>query len=236
VASQRGSLLIVSYLSLSFLLVCVLALFQRSALELDASEQYIGTSQAFHFAEAGIDAAIARLHDAPPGAWDACSGAAQQHQDYRYAVACPDDATRRILSTGVATVNQGRIVERMVEVYGQRIPPEGLYGNAIYAARKLILKGNAYHIIGDVRAGHIGRIHNRRNIRGNIVEDRHVSPLPGLDFARLRAIAVAQGNYRDDWTGRFRDLPDTFWYKSGIPNVVYIDGDLALWQRFWLWL
>jgi len=76
-SSQRGFILVLSYLFLTFLVMWAAVGFGRSATELDASERYTGTSQGFHIAEAALDDGARWLQGlpAPPSgtlSFDAC--------------------------------------------------------------------------------------------------------------------------------------------------------------------
>lgn len=96
-SGTRGSVIIASFLFIVFLVTWTMLAFRQSATELNASERFIDTSQAFHLAEAGMDDAARWLRSqaAPPAgtaAFDPFGGAQSLGSGTYTATIDPDDA------------------------------------------------------------------------------------------------------------------------------------------------
>ena len=223
--NKTGSVLILSLVVVGLLLAWSYTGLAISTANLKSTHTAASLSEAFHVAEAGVDDAIAKLKDPDLGLWNVCDTSYNNPLGGEYTVKCPESNLRTITSFGDKTYKESkhkRPATRVIEVYGARRPPKGFYDNAIYAANGLDFKGGAYRVVGDVLTGDTGSISNLGNVIGDVVQDEDAAPLPKVDSEILKTIARSQGNYFDDWTSRFRDFPETFWYSSGVPNVVYV--------------
>ena len=237
--SKRGSALVFSYMAIAMLVAYGATIMIQSAVESRAATTKRNLSQAFQWAEAGLDDAAHRLSDPTSGYWANCAAL----NSALYTVSCTSsDPYRTLRSTGLSTVASvspsSLQVSREVELTLRRFIPPDLYDNAIYSAGQVILNGNAYDVIGDVLSGSTVPITNTDNVQGDIVQDPAVSPLPALDFAQLYALAQSQGNVYD--AARLAQIqqnqdafPASFCYDGGtppdcVPNVNYVTTDLLL--------
>ncbi|MDD5431369.1 MAG: hypothetical protein PHO70_00055 [Candidatus Omnitrophica bacterium] len=123
--------------------------------------------------------------------------------------------------------------ERIIQVTARRSIPADFYDNAIYSAGDITLNGNAYNINGNVR--YAGSITSPSNITGTHTQDPAISPLAMLDFQQLLTISQSQnnvyayvGNKLKNTVSGSQNLPTSFWFSPGVPNVVYIMGDLSI--------
>lgn len=235
--SERGAALVMSYLAIAMLLAFGSTMMIRSFVENRAATIKRDLSQAFQWAEAGLDDAAHRLSDPTSGYWSNCTAL----NATMYTVQClSSDPYRTLRSTGLSAAAAAASVplSRQVEIVVRRFIPPDLYDNAIYAAGQIILNGNAYDVIGDVLSGSTVPMTNTNNVQGDIVQDPAASPLPALDFAQLYALAQSQGNVYD--ADRLADIqqhqdsfPTSFCYGVGtapdcVPNVNYVTTDLLL--------
>ena len=234
---DRGSALIFSYLAIAMLVAYGSTLMIRSAIENRAATMKRDLSQAFQWAEAGLDDAMHRLSDPTSGYWSNCTALNASV----YTVQCTSsDPYRTLRSTGLSSLASLSTtpLSRQVEAMLRRFIPPDLYDNALYAAGQIVLNGNAYSVAGDVLSGSEVPITNTDNVVGDIVQDPAASPLPALDFAQLYALAQSQGNVYD--AARLAQIqqnqdafPASFCYDGGtapdcVPNVNYVTTDLLL--------
>ena len=118
-SNQRGSLLVVSYLFIAFLISWATVSFRQGATELHASERFVDSRQSFNLAEAGRDDAVRYMRSLPSPptgilAFDPFSGSVALGAGGTYAVTIdPDDANPStyidhftITSTGQVTSPQ----------------------------------------------------------------------------------------------------------------------------------
>jgi len=222
--SNRGSVLVIALMTTFTLLVMGYAMSVRSMVNLKVAHTSVALSKALYVADGGVDGAITKLNDSTLGLWNSCDVSYTNPTGGEYVVKCPESNLRKITSFGDTNAIDNRAVTRVVEVYGARIEPKDFYGNAIYATNGIRFNGSAYQVVGDIVTGYTGTISNTGNVQGDILQDADYAPLPELDFELLKQIAISQGNYFDSWTIMFRPLPTTFWYATGVPNVVYVDG------------
>jgi len=221
---EKGSVLIIALTAVFVMTVLGYAMAVRSMTNLKVAHTSAALSKVFYRAEGGVDDGIAKLSDPTLALWNSCDVSYTNPIGGEYVVKCPELNLRKITSFGDTNAIDNRAVTRVVEVYGTRIVPKDFYGNAIYATNGIRLNGNAYQVIGDIVTGYTGTISNTGNVQGDILQDADYAPLPELDLELLKQIAISQGNYYASWTILFAELPTTFWYSAGVPNVVYVDG------------
>lgn len=131
------------------------------------------------------------------------------------------------------TVRAERIIEAIIEKY---IPPD-FFDNSVYSGGEVDFNGNSFIVSNiepapdnkAVRYAGAFEVQKPENIVGTTTSDTSISPLAMLDFPQLLAISQAQGNYYDTARLAAKDpYPVSFWYSLGVPNVVYVGGDLTL--------
>ncbi|MBU1125620.1 MAG: hypothetical protein KKC84_06320, partial [Candidatus Omnitrophica bacterium] len=129
-------------------------------------------------------------------------------------------------------INSNRTVEAVLQVTNASQSPESFYDNALYTSGNISASGDTYNVTGDLLlAGEFSDEEGEfdDNIDGEVTQDPSTWPFAEFNFTVLKATSIAQGNYHDNISldGPF---PVDFWYNesAGIPNVVYMEGDLDL--------
>lgn len=237
-SKDRGSTLLACYLAVAVMLVYGSALMIRSFTEQRAATGYRDLAEAFQAAESGLDDGIRQLRADYNNTASVASTIGNRGS---YQVEITQDGTIRTLrSTGTTSNNAG--ITRRLEAKVQRSIPQNFYDQAIYAAGNVVLKGDAYSIVGNVLSGSSTAVANAGNVEGDVVNDPSAAPLPRLDFQQLYDLAVSQGNVYD--AQRLHDIqhgedafPAAFCYapptdpddpSTCAPNINYITADLVL--------
>ncbi len=246
-STNQGSIVTFCYLVVAILVTVGSAALVYSMTEQRAAQQSHSLSHAFQLAEAGIDDAIAKLRDPYSNNWSSWlgTGPIQVSNAGTYLTSVTQDGViRKIQSTGTATgLMPGA---KLVEAWVQRYIPSNFYGNVLYGAGNVDLRGNAYSVWGNVLTGTATPLQNTQNVQCQnapcITQDPKAYPLPRLSFAQLQQIAQSQGNVYD--ADRLKKIqqhqdafPGSFCYSPPIdpndpstcvPNVNYITADLVL--------
>lgn len=237
---NRGTAMLLSYLVIVVLLITASIFVMRTINEKNFSYRFKESKEAFNLAEAGINMALIQLRQD----YDYSGGSSVNLGRGQYSVSIanilPDK--RQIISSGFIPSSANFRSKRGIEAVVRKYIPPNFYDNAIYTAGELDLNGNAYAVNGDVIYGEEEVAGNTQNITGTITQDTSINPLAGLNFQQLYQISQSQGNVYDE--ARLDDVkkgtdsfPASFWYSppsdpndpaTGVPNVVYIEGDLTL--------
>jgi hypothetical protein len=232
--NQQGIVLITALFVVAMASTLIAAGLVRSANENTIALIHISSVKSFQLAEAGVDEAILALKDKSKY-WSLCGTSTTKNiaitSSYQYSIDCPTSSVRTISTIG--TVNS---IVKKLEVTLVRTPQNGFYNYAIWGANNVDLTGNSYAVTGDVFTAE-QRVSNTQNVSGNVISSPDANPLPGLDYNRLYEIAQSQNNVHLGGNVQSIGFPSSFWYTSptdpsnsatGVPNVVYIDGDLIL--------
>lgn len=234
---NRGSTLVIGFLCVTMALVYSSILLGRSVWEQSQARGFRDAASAFQLAEAGIDDGIKRLRSDYD--WTATVTSAFPKGGYQVTVT-PDGA-RRIIDSASTVTGNANLTARLEAVVQRAIPPH-FYDNAIYASEEVVLKGNAYSIVGNVRTGSDDPVQNAGNVQGDVIYDPNADPLPRFEFQQLYDLAQSQGNVYDD--ARLQEIqrgqdafPAEFCYSpptdpadpsTCMPNINYITEDLVL--------
>lgn len=228
--NKKGIALIITFAIILVLTILGSAIISRSISENNITKRYSETTQAFWLAEAGINRALYELRNN----YNLGSITATQLGSGGYNVTISPSGQNRIVnSTGyIPFTGQARASRGIEAVMSKSIPPN-FYDNAIYSAGEVDLNGNSYSITGNIR--YADEIDNTGNVNGTITQDPSINPLARFDFQQLRALSSSQQNVYvlngnqlvNEATGQ-QGFPGSFWYSPGVPNIVYIEGDLQL--------
>lgn len=219
--NRRGAVLIICYMVIVALSLLAGAFLTRSISERSITSKYFDSTQAFWLAEAGISRGINDFKT--NGSFQGISDTPLGPGGYR--VEWDSSKPGIIQSHGFIPFNAPYGAERIIEL---NLP---FYGATIYTAGNIDTSGGAYSVTGDVvYGGNIGPPTNPNphpNITGVVTHDPSIDPLDLLDlqdFNTLKTISINQGNYNSPYG------PTSYWYNEtlGIPNVVYLEGDLTL--------
>jgi hypothetical protein len=237
--AQKGVIaLIVLYSIVAVLLVLFLALSSKIFFNRMFVSRSVERNQAFHIAEAGIDYTLEQLRN--NYYWTPAPGAVSFGNGQFVITLSTDGNKRRVESTGFMPEQSNYREKRIIEAWMKESVPDNFYDNAIYSADEVDLNGNAYVVNGDVV--YYSELDNPANINGTATQDETANPLAMLDFEDLRAKALTQGNVYDadrldDVKKGLDSFPASFWRalpidsshpETGIPNFVYVEGDLVL--------
>lgn len=228
--NKKGIALIITFAIIMVLTILGSAIISRSISENNIAKRYTETTQAFWLSEAGINRALYELRNN----YSLGSIAPTQSGSGGYQVTISQSGQNRIVtSTGYLPFSGQARASRTVEAVMSKSIPPNFYDNAIYSAGEVDLNGNSYSITGNIR--YADEIDNTGNVNGTITQDASISPLARFDFQQLRALSSGQQNVYvmsgnqlvNEATGQ-EDFPGSFWYSPGVPNIVYIEGDLQL--------
>lgn len=231
--NQRGAALIMVFIIITVLAVFGGIVISRSISENRLTENYKESLQAFWLAEAGVNRALSELrtnYDLT-GTNLFLTALGQGQYNFDIATSGPTSQDRTVTSRGcipsgcACSVSACRVI-RTIEAVINKVAdvPPNFYDKVIYAAGNI---SDGDTISGDII--HAGTYSPARTLNGTDTQDSSISPLALLDFAQLRAISQAQGNYHDaaHLSGPF---PASFWYNqaAGIPNVVFLEGNFDI--------
>lgn len=239
--NKRGSVLVVSFLVILVLATLGGIMLSRSISERTLTQRYAESTQAFWMAEGGVSRALKELGDdfiaSGSNAWQAAFTSGRYSVD----VESVDTETRKVISHGYVPAQGAARIERIIEVLARKNIPADFYDYAIYSAGEADLNGNAFSVGNNepppdnkaILYGATIDTSHPENISGITTYDASASPLALLDFQQLRSLSAAQGNVYD--AARLNNIkkgqdsfPPSFWYSSGVPNIVYVEGDLVL--------
>ena len=243
--SKKAVVLIFSLVVVAILGALAMSMLYRSISENRMIQKFENSSKAFWLAEAGVNRALEELRNNYASSGN-CLWLTSLGQGEYCVDVIVNGQERNLTAHGFIPSRDAVQIERLINVViVKRIPPN-FYSNALYSAGDLDINGDAYSVDGDViYAGELDSDHPE-NITGTTTADSTISPLARLDFEQLYTISDSQGNVYDvagngklldPDTGLEETLPASFWYSlptdpadptTGVPNVVYIQGDLKL--------
>ena len=93
---ERGSVLVFSYLAIAMLIIFGSTMMIQGAVENRSATVKRDLSQAFSWAEAGLDDATHRLNDPISGYWNNCESLSTSHADSTRLTTSPSRRTRLI--------------------------------------------------------------------------------------------------------------------------------------------
>jgi hypothetical protein len=227
---KRGVALVLALTVIAVLAIFGAAIISRSVSESRLTQRYMESTQAFWLAEAAVNRALNELRNnyssVGTNLWATNLGAGRYYADVSIS---GDD--RIVEGYGIIPASGSASATRTIRATMVRFQsiPNHFYDNVVYAGGNSVINGNSCDINGDVRyagtiSGNTGRIQT-----GSAIPDPSISPLARLDFAQLRTISQAQGNYHNS-TQLSGPFPTSFWYNQslGIPNVVFLEGSLSI--------
>ena len=238
--NNRGAALIIVFAVILVLAILGSAILSRSISENNIAQRYSESTQAFWLAESGINRALYELRNN----YDLNSVSATALGQGGYQVSIAQSGQNRIVTaTGYIPFTGQARASRIIEATMSKTIPPDFYENAIYSGGDIDLNGNAYQVNGKVRyADELDYQHDY--ITGTETQDPSISPLARFDFTQMRALSVAQqnlyvvsGNKLINQATGSEAFPSSFWFSpptdindgtTGTPNIVYIEGDLAL--------
>lgn len=228
---KQGAILIAVFLAVALLIIISLGMFLRMFSESRASERYRESTQAFYLAEAAIDKAVSKL---PSNTADEPETALGPNGKYSLSITVLEVGKKwKVVGTGYVPLTPPVQTQKRIEAFLEKKDLEDdFWNNLIYSAGNVEFKGGAYSTTGDVRFA--DSLLNGDNIPPeNRKHDPTIKPLALLDFDYLKQIAQSQ--IRPDGHSNYfpsgdTSFPISFWYDeaAGIPNVVYIEGDLRI--------
>ena len=245
--NNKGMLLMTTYFIITILMFFVGLFAFKNLWEARAVERYKQTTQAFHAADAGMDAALVQLPGNVAGLTNVSltDSDGQVRGTYSTTTTIVELGKKwRVESWGYVPNAVAPTATRHLECYAAIIdPPAELYDNAIYTAGNVLVNGNSYSIQGDVMYAGTTSPLGPPNLTGAATHDPTISPLFRFDFDVMRAKAQAQ--IKADGSNNLYTaaeiatgnppLPATFWFDKTdpdptkwIPNVVYVETDLIL--------
>jgi len=226
--NKKGVALILVLVIVLVLVILGGAMLSRSIAEVNLSNRYLESVQAFWLAESGINQALIdlRLDYNTTSVASTTFGVG----GYSAAITVNLDGTRTVTSTGFIPSSGTPRIQRILESVVNRLPhtPANFFDNAVYSSGDITLSGAAYSVTGDViYSGTLTGTDSE--ITGDVTDDPSITPVARLDFDQLKTISQGQGNYHDadNLDGPF---PASFWFDeaAGIPNVVYLEGTFTL--------
>ncbi|MBL7070035.1 MAG: hypothetical protein ISS27_01010 [Candidatus Omnitrophica bacterium] len=226
--NKKGIALVLALVIVMVLLLLGGAMLSRSMAEVNLSNRYLESIQAFWLAEAGINQALIDLRSD----YSASNVASTTFGEggYSAVITANVDGTRTVTATGFIPSGGTPRIQRTLESVMNRLAhtPANFFSQAIYSAGDITFAGAAYSVAGDVM--YSGTFTGTDSgITGDVTDDPSITPLAHLDFDQLKTISQAQGNYHDV-DGLDGPFPTDFWYDevAGIPNVVYLEGAFDL--------
>lgn len=231
--NKKGAVLIYSFMVIAVFTVLGTAMLSKGVSERSLVQKYVDSTQALWTAEAGVNQAFKELSADSQARGNELWSDTLNTGRYSIDVEDVDSDTLKITSHGFVPADSSR-VERIVEVTADMGIPPDFFDNAIYCAGDVRLNGNTYEVEGNVR--YAGEISDTEHVDGTVTEDSSINPLAMFDFSRLLEISEGQDNVYieennqlvKESTGEEEAFPDSFWFSEGVPNVVYIKGDLSL--------
>jgi len=226
--NKKGVALILVLVIVLILVLLGGAMLSRSIAEVNLSNRYLESVQAFWLAEAGVGQALYDLrvdYNVTSVSSTVCGAGG-----YSAVIVHNLDTTRTVTASGFIPSTGTPRVQRILEVLMNQYAttPPNFFSHAIYSGGALTFDGSAYGVTGDVVYGGV-LTGSTSKVNGVITSDSSIVPLAHLNFDQLKAISQGQSNYHDaeNLSGPF---PASFWYDeaNGIPNVVYLEGTFTL--------
>lgn len=237
--NKRGIALIVTLMVVVVLTILSSAAISRSISERFITQRYVESTQAFWLAEAGIDCALKELiGNFEISEADLCAQCSADLGRGQYSIIKLERQviTCKVTAQGAVPLARTTPTKRIIEA----IIGDIFYTNAVYSAEDIDFNGNSYSVTGNVcYADKIDHDHEHdykhdyehEKVSGSIIRDPSISPLEQLNFQQLSNISKSQGNfYNKERIKKVQDgkdsFPGSFWYSLGIPNIIYVEGDL----------
>jgi hypothetical protein len=226
--NKRGVVLIICYMVIALLSTLAGAFLIRSVSERSVASNYFGSTQAFWLSEAGVNQGISQLHNDWSNLTTIPRTSLGQVGNYSATINSSGSTTRIVTASGFFPSSN---ITRVIEVNVTEIIPPDFYGNAIYAAGNVTIGSNCV-VKGDAFSG--GTVTGP--VTGNTTQNNstlHNDGLALLNFDTLKNMSIQQGWY-NNITNTTTYPTTSFWYQapsgnsSGIPNVVFVDGDFTL--------
>ncbi len=229
------------------LLMCMVGgyFFVCQSREIYNVRRQIASIKAFWLAEAGVNKALYELkrnYSTWSGVTDVPLDGGKYSVSIGDPVAIDWKTTRRdIVSTGTISsgITIGNIYRKIEVSITKTIDiSDNFFGKAI-CAPTIALTGN-YTVNGDIVWSESLSPNPLTGGPGTYtgappVNDPSINPLPQFNFQQLQDIAVSQvrPGGEDNYFSAAElsggpDFPEDFWYSPGVPNVVYVEGDLSL--------
>jgi hypothetical protein len=250
--NKKGIALILGFVVITVLTVLSAAVVSRSISESKSVQRQVESTQAFWAAEAAVNRTLVELKNnyttTGTGLWPTTLSQGRYSVDIAD-VTIGSKACKRVTARGFFPATGQASSERILEAIIEKYIPANFYDNAVYSAGTVDFNGNSFIVRNDIAetnpcsdptnpppcndtvlyAGAF-EVQKPENIIGApSVQDTTISPLAMLDFEQLLAISQSQGNYYDAARLAANDpFPSSFWYSPGVPNVVYVGGDLTL--------
>jgi len=235
--NERGVALILVSMLLVGLTIFSTAIISSNFSENTFAQKYLESTQAFWLSEAGIDRALYNLRNNSTIVDKTALGQGA----YSVTIVYNGNNTYNVTSQGAIPFDAPFVSSRVIQAVIDRTPiPDDFYDYVIWSSGNILIKGtgqgNFGSVGGDViSGGNINTIPAATPpgdvITGSIsTNDPTATPLPLLDFKILRDVSQIQGNYYTTADLKNPTFPTSFWNNQtlGIPNVVFIEGDLVL--------
>jgi hypothetical protein len=247
VFDKKGSVLISAYIMLLALLAFSGIFFSRSVTDKKLLDMDCENTEAFYLAEAGVDHAIKLM--SASGAFSSYSGTSPtsfgrgEYEVTNVANVTGSTTKRRFVAHGYVPDESAPRAERTLEVIVQQSTPANFFDNALYSANNIDINGTSYTVTGkalyaNATTGALDDICDGGvcGASPTVTRDATISPLAQFDFAALRLIAASQVNantinnnniYTAADISASNKFPQDFYYSPGVPNVVYVEGDIT---------
>jgi len=239
--NRKGIILILVYALVALIFIVLGVFFYTSMQSMKTGQRQNDFLKAFYAAESAVDSAILNLpaHSFPmPNIAVTNIGASAQYS----AVITPFDATQVpftkwiIRGTGFVpnSATAPRVEVEVEAIVEEQVRESGFFGNAIYSASNLTIRGNSFSIDGDVfyDENSTFNVQHPENITGDVNSGEPIDFTTDIDYNLLRTIAANQQATDvydhvinvSNWGSS--TLPPNFWYDqaNGIPNVIYVEG------------
>lgn len=251
--NEKGIALILIFSTIAALAAIGAAIVLRSVAESSYVQRYIESTQAFWFAEAGVNRAKNGLrsnyYTTGTNLWHGPLGNGNYSVDVSD-VTIDAKLCKNVTAYGYVPAVPPYRAQRTIQAIIKKQIPANFTDNAIYTSGDLDISGDSYSVTGNVRYGGDYNVEHD-HITGTVTQDSGISPLASFDFTQLKNISSTQGNLYDitrltrvEHGQEF--FPSTFWFTRGddgidndgdgtideadewVPNTLYCEGDLTL--------
>ncbi len=134
--SQKGSLLVLSYMLVAVVTAWVAATFQMGITGVRLAEDKVDKTQAFHIAEAGLNRTIVNMRN---GDTNSISSTSYADSTYAVTVTQPSSTVYKVVSQGNSGTRQQSIVEAYIELLSDTI-----FDYSIFAESGITLFGSTF--------------------------------------------------------------------------------------------
>jgi hypothetical protein len=224
--NKKGSALFFALLIIVVLAILGAAIISRSIYESRLAQRNLESTQAFWLAEAGIARVLSGWRTS--ATFTAIANTSLGPGEYEVVRNLSSSASAHGYVPSKAAFRVRRTIELTIPFYGD---------NVLYVAGALDANGNP--VGGNITvSGASNSVNGAVSYSGSlsgtlnapsVMRDPTICPLNLFNFDTLKVISQAQGNYHDasQLNGPF---PTSFWFDeaNGIPNVVYLEGNLDL--------